>query len=150
GWGDDRPGGRGPAGTVRGSGRGGGVERQSRVGGQEVVVGRGRGEAGRAVADRHHAQVEQFGHGRAARHVPHLQLVAGGGAVGAAVLVAGALEEAGVDEEGDGLADDAGGGTGQPPRVLGGAGGAAPHVHPPGRLQAGRVAGRVGVLAGLV
>src|SRR5690606_41193395 len=54
------------------------------------------------------------------RHVADLELVAGGGAVGAAVVVAGALEEAGVGEEGDGLGDDAGGGAGQAAGVLGG------------------------------
>ena len=101
----------------------------------------------RAVGDRDDAELQQLGHGGAARHVADLELVAGGGAVGAAGVVAGALEEAGVGEEGDGLADDAGGRTGQPARVLGGAGGAAPGVDPPGGLQAGRVGGRVGVLA---
>ena len=106
-----------------------------------------RQQGGGAVGDRDDAQLQQFGHGGAARHVADLELVAGGGAVGAAGVVAGALEEAGVDEEGDGLADDAGGGTGQPAGVLGGAGGAAPGVDPPGGLQAGGVGGRVGVLA---
>ena len=95
----------------------------------------------------HDAQFQQFGHGGAARHVAHLELVAGGGAVRAAGVVPGALQEAGVGEEGDGLADDAGGRTGQPAGVLGGAGGAAPRPDPPGRLQARGVGGRVGVLA---
>ncbi len=126
----------------------GGVEGQSRVGDQVEVVGvLGGQQAGAAVADRDDAQLQQFGHGGAARHVAHLELVAGGGAVGAAGVVAGALEEAGVDEEGDGLGDDAGGRTGEPPRVLGGAGGAAPRVGPPGGFEAGRVGGGVGVLA---
>ena len=113
----------------------------------EVVGVVGRQQGGAAVADRDDAEVQQFGHRGAAGQVAHLQLVAGGGAVGAAGLVAGALEEAGVDQEGDRLADDAGGGAGEPAGVLGGAGGAAPGVDPPGGLQSGGVAGRVGVLA---
>lgn len=124
------------------------MEGQARVGGQLQVVRVGRRqERGAAVADRYDAEFEQFGHGRAARHVAHLQLVAGGGAVRASGVVAGPLEEAGVGEESDRLADDAGGGSGESARVLGGAGGAAPCVDPPGRLQAGCVGGRVGVLS---
>ena len=102
---------------------------------------------GGAVGDRDDAQLQQLGHGGAARHVADLELVAGGGAVRAAGVVPGALEEAGVGEEGDGLGDDAGGRTGEPAGVLGGAGGAASGVDPPGGLQAGGVGGRVGVLA---
>lgn len=127
------------------------MERQAGVGGELQVVALGRRqERGGAVADGDHAEFQEFGHGRAARHVADLELVAGGGAVRAAGVVAGALQEAGVGEERGGLADDAGGGAGQAAGVLGGAGRTAPGVDAPGGFEAGGVGGRVGVLAELL
>lgn len=123
------------------------MEGQARVGGQLQIVALGRRQQGRgAVADGHDAQFEQFGHGRVARHVTHLELIAGRGAVRASRVVTGALEKAGVGEERDRLADDAGGRSRESAGVLGGAGGAAPCVDPPGGLKTGGVGRRVGVL----
>src|SRR6476646_202079 len=97
------------------------MERQTGVGDQlEVISAVRRHQRGCTVGDRDDAEVDQFGHRRAAGHVAYLKLVAGGGAVRTAGLIAGALQESRVDEERGSFPYDAGGRTGKAGAALAG------------------------------